>query len=393
MKREGPTSTAARPPQRVGSAGRFAGPDRIPARCAAFAPAPRPRSGVRGFGRHLPNQKDQEQDHGTDNRTAHRRSQDPDLRRQARPAAGPRRSPVRRSPQSQQQCDRIRSASALLRRGGRDPHHHRGPPPHQERHRQQAQGNGDSRQTGRSARRHARRRRKRRARADLAHRSLAVDRRSRLEELDGGSNRDSLRRAAPTGPQAPAPWKHPSRDARAHGPRRHARGAIPPHDRLRASLRTGRRLDEAEAEEGPDGLLVRDRQFSREAPDVRPRREVRGERAGRLRHRLDRRPLRPGRRGQPLHDRRRRLSRRAARLARSQRSEERGNRSGRRIRRCPAPEGRDPGLGRQARQTGPRRALRRPAKRGGQRGLFHAACPRCEGVEDRRRRRRGCSGR
>src|SRR5208337_384374 len=49
QKREGPTSTAARPPQRVGSAGRFAGPDRIPARCAAFAPAPRPRSGVRGF--------------------------------------------------------------------------------------------------------------------------------------------------------------------------------------------------------------------------------------------------------------------------------------------------------------------------------------------------------
>ena len=147
--------------------------------------------------------------------------------------------------------------------------------------------------------------------------------RSRLEELDGGSNRDSLRRAAPTGPQAPAPWKHPSRDARAHGPRRHARGAIPPHDRLRASLRTGRRLDEAEAEEGPDGLLVRDRQCSREAPDVRPRREIRRERAGRLRHRLDRRPLRPGRRGQPLHDRRRRLSRRAARLARSQRSEER----------------------------------------------------------------------
>ena len=112
-------------------------------------------------------------DNGTDNRTAHRRSQDPDLRRQARPAAGPRRSPVRRSPQSQQQCDRIRSASALLRRGGRDPHHHRRPPPHQERHRQQAQGDGDSRQTGRSARRHARRRRKRRARADVAHRSLA----------------------------------------------------------------------------------------------------------------------------------------------------------------------------------------------------------------------------
>ena len=35
----------------------------------------------------------------------------------------------------------------------------------------------------------------------------------------------------------------------------------------------------------------------------------------------------------------------------------------------------------------------RPAKRGGQRGLFHAACPRREGVEDRRRRQRGCSGR
>ena len=29
---------------------------------------------------------------------------------------------------------------------------------------------------------------------------------------------------------------------------------------------------------------------------------------------------------------------------------------------------------------GSRRALRRPAKRGGQRGLFHAPCPRCEGV-------------
>ena len=84
---------------------------------------------------------------------------------------------------------------------------------------------------------------------------------------------------------------------------------------------------------------------------------------------------------------------RAARLARSQRSEERGNRSGRRLRRCQAPEGRDPGLGRQARQKGSRRALRRPAKRGGQRGLFHAACRRCEGVEDRRRRQRGCSGR
>ena len=38
------------------------------------------------------------------------------------------------------------------------------------------------------------------------------------------------------------------------------------------------------------------------------------------------------------------------------------------------------------RQKGSRRALRRPAKRGGQRGLFHAPCPRCEGVEDRRRR-------
>ena len=61
QKREGPTSTAARPPQRVGSAGRFAGPDRIPARCAAFAPVPRPRSGVRGFADNLPNQKDQEQ--------------------------------------------------------------------------------------------------------------------------------------------------------------------------------------------------------------------------------------------------------------------------------------------------------------------------------------------
>ena len=220
-----------------------------------------------------------------------------------------------------------------------------------------------------------------------------VNRRSRLEELDGGSDRDSLRRAAPTGPQAPAPWQHPSRDARAHGPRRHARGAIPPHDRRGASLRTGRRVDEAEAEEGPDGLLVRDRQFSRQASDVRPRREVRREGAGRLRHRLDRRPVRPGRRGQPLHDRRRRLSWRAARLARSQRSEERGNRSGRRLRRCQAPEGRDPGLGRQARQKGSRRALRRPAKRGGQRGLFHAACRRRKGVEDRRRRQRGCSGR
>ena len=66
----------------------------------------------------------------------------------------------------------------------------------------------------------------------------------------------------------------------------------------------------------------------------------------------------------------------------------RGNRSSRRIRRCPAPEGRDPGLGLQTRQKGSRRALRRPAKRGGQRGLFHAACPRREGVEDRRRRRR-----
>ena len=85
--------------------------------------------------------------------------------------------------------------------------------------------------------------------------------------------------------------------------------------------------------------------------------------------------------------------RRAARLARSQRSEERGNRSGRRLRRCQAPEGRDPGLGRQARQKGSHRALRRPAKRGGQRGLFHAACRRRKGVEDRRRRQRGCSGR
>jgi ParB-like chromosome segregation protein Spo0J len=95
-------------------------------------------------------------------------------------------------------------------------------------------------------------------------------------------------------------------------------------------------------------------------------REVRRERAGGLRHRLDRRPLRPGRRGQPLHDRCRRLSWRAARLARSQPAEEWGNRSGRRIWRRPAPEGRDPGLGRQARQKGSRRALRRPAQRGGQ---------------------------
>ena len=82
--------------------------------------------------------------------------------------------------------------------------------------------------------------------------------------------------------------------------------------------------------------------------------------AGRLRHRLDRRPVRPGRRGQPLHDRRRRLSWRTARLARSQLAEERGNRSSRRLRRSQAPEGRDPGLGRQAREKGSGRTLRRP---------------------------------
>ena len=91
--------------------------------------------------------------------------------------------------------------------------------------------------------------------------------------------------------------------------------------------------------------------------------------------------------------RRRRFRRRAARLARSQRSEERGNRSGRRLRRCQAPEGRDPGLGRQARQKGSHRPHGRPAKRGRQRGPFHAPCPRREGVEDRRRRRRRCFGR
>ena len=61
QKREGPTSTAARPPQRVGSAGRFAGPDRIPALCAAFAPVPRPRFPGSRFRREPPNRKEQEQ--------------------------------------------------------------------------------------------------------------------------------------------------------------------------------------------------------------------------------------------------------------------------------------------------------------------------------------------
>jgi hypothetical protein len=80
-------------------------------------PLPRSRaraSGDRGFGENCRTGKTRSKDNGTDNRTAHRRSQDPDLRRQAGPAAGPRRSPVRRSPQSQLQRDRIRSAPALL---------------------------------------------------------------------------------------------------------------------------------------------------------------------------------------------------------------------------------------------------------------------------------------
>jgi hypothetical protein len=87
-------------------------------------------------------------------------------------------------------------------------------------------------------------------RAPVAGRPLALHRRSCLEELDGRSDRDSLRRAASTGPQAPAPGKHPSGDARPHGPRRHARRALPSHDRVGVTLRTSRRLDEAEAEEG-----------------------------------------------------------------------------------------------------------------------------------------------
>ena len=178
-------------------------------------------------------------------------------------------------------------------------------PPHQERDRQQAQGNGDLRQTGRSL--DDMRAVAENARAPMPPVHYGVPSKILPRELDGGKRSRQPSPAAPTSPQARLLDIHPT--ILKHMAARHAQ-ATPLHDH-RCLSPTGRAPGEPESEKVRDCDLARHRHsltkrqmFASDARFGRNETTAFGI--------ISTEPVRPGRRGQPVHDRRRRLSWRAA---------------------------------------------------------------------------------
>jgi ParB family chromosome partitioning protein len=96
-------------------------------------------------------------------------------------------------------------------------------------------------------------------------------------------------------------------------PRATCQRAAAAHHRGRLARRAEGGLEEAQAVQGRSaGLVVERRQGAHQDPHVCARCQLRRRSRAGLRHRLGRGPVRAGRRGQPLHHRRRGLPRRAA---------------------------------------------------------------------------------